>query len=74
MSALIDLLGRRVAYAAAELKILQGQSYSIGDGVHARTLTRADPAEVRAAIAELDVQIAASQSVTNQTRRILYLR
>lgn len=51
MSAASDLLA---AYQAAELAILQGQSYGIGD----RTLTRANLSEVRREREKLERRVA----------------
>lgn len=68
-----ELQTRRSAYMAAELKILQGQEYTISDGVANRQLRRADLAEVRAAIAEIEGQIALAMQAA-VTRRIIYIR
>lgn len=64
-----QLQARLDAYVAAELKILQGQEYQIGQGATARRLRRADLSEVRAEIKSLLAQIA---SLT--PRRARYLR
>lgn len=47
-------LARLDAYYEAELKVLQGQSYQIGSQV----MTRANLAEIRASIKELEIQVA----------------
>jgi hypothetical protein len=70
MAALIDLIARRDAYLAAELKILQSQEYTVGQGGTARRSRRADLEQVRLQIEQLNVQINAAQ----QPRRVLYLR
>lgn len=64
-----QLQARLDAYMTAELKILQGQEYQIGQGATARRLRRADLSEVRAEIKSLQAQIA---SLT--PRRARYLR
>lgn len=71
---LVELQERRAAYMAAELKILESQEYTVGDGVVNRRNRRADLEQVRLAIAEIDAQISALEVVTVGTRRILYLR
>jgi hypothetical protein len=58
MPDLQELLDRRAAYLAAELRIVAGaQEYEISDGGARRRLSRADLAEIRAAITEFDRQI-----------------
>lgn len=47
-------LARLDAYYEAELKVLKGQSYQIGG----QTMTRANLAEIRASIKELEIQVA----------------
>lgn len=60
------LLNRRLQlYVEAEEKILQGQSYTIGN----RTLTRANLPEVRAAIDDLLAQGATLDGVSGRARR-----
>jgi peptidase E len=54
-SQITETTTRRAAYVAAEAAILTGQSYSIGN----RSLTRADLAEVRAAIKDLTAELTA---------------
>lgn len=71
MATLQEAIDRRAAYVAAELKILQGQEYVIGQGATARRLRRADLAEVRAAILQLDAEIARLQATS--TRRVYTL-
>lgn len=66
-----QLQTRLQAYLAAEAKILTGQEYQIGSGSTARRLQRADLAEVRAEISNLNAQIAAASQTT---RRVFYLR
>lgn len=46
-------MARLDAYYEAELKVLQGQSYQIGNQV----MTRANLAEIRAAIKTLEAQV-----------------
>jgi len=69
-----ELQARRTAYLAAELSILRGQEYTLGSGPTARKLVRADLAEVRKAISDLDIQIQAAQPAPQRGRRITYLR
>ena len=59
-----ELKDRRAAYLAAELRILESQEYRVGDGGTGRTNRRAELAEVRAAITELDAQISAAEAGT----------
>ena len=58
MATLQELQDRRAAYIAAEQRILKSQEYQVGQGQNARRNQRADLAEVRAAIKELDDDIA----------------
>lgn len=51
---LAKTLARLEAYYDAELKILEGQSYTIGG----KTLTRANLSEIRATIQSLENQVA----------------
>jgi hypothetical protein len=59
MATLEELQERKAAYLAAELRILQSQDYTVGDGVIQRRNRRADLEQVRAAIKEIDAQISA---------------
>lgn len=54
-----ELKDRRSAYLAAERRILESQEYRVGEGSSARNNRRAELAEVRQAITELDAQISA---------------
>lgn len=74
MSNLTELIARRAQYVAAEARILQGQEYQVGEGGNHRRLRRADLAEVRAAIADLELQIAAASANPNGVRRVYYGR
>lgn len=58
MSTFASLTERLAAYKAAELKILSAQEYSVGQGGGARRNRRAELSEVRAAIADIEGQIA----------------
>jgi hypothetical protein len=69
-----ELQARLDAYLAAELKILRGQEYVIGQGETARRLRRADLAEVRDEISKLAEQITALDNAAAGTRRVLYTR
>jgi len=70
MATLAELTERKALYLAAEAKILAGQEYTIADGVINRRLRRADLDEVRAAIKDLDAQIAAAQPASANYRRV----
>ena len=75
MTDFVSLKERLAAYLTAEAAILKSQSYTIGDGSTARTLTRANLSEVRAAIEDMQRQIDAHPQNTARTkRRMLYLR
>lgn len=67
---LTTLINRRAAYLEAETKILQGQEYSIDVDGSSRRLRRADLAEVRAAIADLDAKISSAQAAAQGRRRV----
>lgn len=69
-----QLQARLDAYLAAEVKILQGQEYVIGDGATARRLRRADLAEVRQSIKELRTDIERMDNVNAGSRRVFYAR
>lgn len=69
-----ELQARLDAYKAAELKILKGQEYVIGQGETARRLRRADLAEVRAAITDLSAQLDDLDATAAGRRRVLYVR
>lgn len=69
-----QLQARLDAYMAAELKILKGQEYVVGQGETARRLRRADLAEVRAEIKSLSDQIDAIDNAAQGRRRVLYAR
>lgn len=71
---LAELQDRRAAYMAAELKILESQEYTVGDGVVNRRNRRADLEQVRLAIKEIDLLIDAQTAALVPTRRVLYLR
>lgn len=72
MATLEELQTRRAAYVAAELKALQSQEYAVGQGLNARRNRRADLSEIRAAIKQLDDDIAALQAAGS--RRVYNLR
>ena len=55
---LTEIKTRMAAYLAAELKILGGQEYQIGDGATARKLRRADLGDVQAEIRRLSAEVA----------------
>ncbi len=71
MATLTELQARRALYLAAEAKILSGaQEYEISDGGTRRRMTRADLTEIRAAIEQLDREVAA---LTPGARRLYRL-
>lgn len=69
-----QLQARLDAYLAAEVKILQGQEYVIGDGATARRLRRADLSEVRQSIKDLKADIERMDNVNAGSRRVFYAR
>lgn len=73
MATLQELQTRRQAYVDAEMRILQSQEYSVGDGSTARRNRRADLEQVRLAITELDGEIQRLQAATSG-RRVMYIR
>lgn len=62
MATLEELQERRAAYVAAELNVLKSQEYTVGQGMNARRNRRAELSEIRAAIKQLDDDIAALQA------------
>lgn len=74
MTVLSDLITRRDAYIAAELKILESQEYQIGSAGHARRNRRADLEQVRKQIDILNAQIAPLQAAVAGVRRVRYFR
>ena len=70
MATLAELQTRRAAYMAAELKILESQEYRVSDGAIDRRNRRAELETVRAAISDLDSQIAALQPASAMNRRV----
>ena len=74
MPSLADLTARLALYRAAEEKILRDQEHTISDGGIQRRVRRADLAEVRAAIKELQTDIEKIEAQQSGARRVLYLR
>lgn len=74
MATLAELTERKALYLAAEASILKGQEYSISDGVIQRRLRRADLEQVRAAIKEIDAEIAAQGGGSAGPRRVYVAR
>ena len=70
MQTLAQLQARRDAYLAQELAILTGgQEYGMSSGPDGRTMKRASLTDVRAAIKELDAEIAKAEArSTGQAR------
>lgn len=70
------LVTRLAAYLEAEAKILKAQDFTVGQGSTARRLTRADLGEVRAEIANLQLQVNShpDNPANAGGRRIRYLR
>lgn len=66
-----SLQERLDAYKAAELKVLSGQEYEIDTGGARRRLKRADLAEVRAAIANLQSQLDAANGTRRRIRYVV---
>jgi hypothetical protein len=69
-----ELQTRKAAYLAAELRILQSQEYSISSGDSSRRARRAELEQVRAAIKEIDEQIAALGGGVAGARRVYHVR
>lgn len=74
MSTVEDIGARLAQYLAAEAAILKSQEYTVGQGSTARRLVRADLAEVRRAISDLQAQLATAVAGQQRTRRMIYLR
>jgi hypothetical protein len=76
MTTLVQLQARLDAYLAAELRILQSQEYTVGQGGTARKNVRAPIDGVRDEIAKLQIQIAAhpDNAAARAVRRVRYLR
>lgn len=69
MADLPELVQRRAAYVALELKILEGgQEYEISSGPDGSRMKRANLADVRASIAALDREIEVELSRQSGTR------
>jgi hypothetical protein len=71
-----QLQTRLTAYLDAEVKILQSQEYTVGQGGSARKNRRADLEQVRAEIAQLNNQIAShpDNPANRNVRRVRQLR
>lgn len=73
-----QLIARLTLYLAAETAVLQGQEYQVGQGGGGRRLRRADLADIRAEIGNINAQIAAAPdnpaNISARARRIRYLR
>lgn len=69
MTRLEQLKERRRMYLEAEAAILRGQEYTIGD----RKLRRPDLSAVRAAIQDLDAEIAALEKSVGRVRRVVFI-
>lgn len=69
-----ELQTRLDLYLAAEMKILQAQDYTIGQGSTARRLTRANLAEVQAEIKAIRSEISQLDLLLTPSRRVFYLR
>lgn len=65
----VQELERRLSlYLDAEAAVLRGQEYEIGD----RRLRRADLAEIRKTIDDLQIQIDSMQLKTGRTKRVVF--
>lgn len=65
-----EITTRLAAYKAAELKVLEGQEYTISDGVVQRRLRRADLEQIRTVITQLEGELTAQQAREGGTRRL----
>lgn len=71
----LELAQQRLAsYLAAEVRILQSQEYTVGQGGTARRNRRADLEQVQAGIKSTQAEIAALQAAQPGARRLTYLR
>lgn len=66
-----QLQDRLNAYLAAELRILESQDYTIGDGPNARRNKRADLEQVRNEIASIRAEIDSLDAQAGGARRVL---
>lgn len=66
-----QLQARLDAYLAAELRILESQDYTIGDGSTARRNKRADLEQVRAEIAAIRSEIDSLDAQSSGARRVM---
>lgn len=64
---------RLQAYLAAELRILNSQEYTVGNGQTARRNRRADLESVRAGIEQCRADIERLQGQAGRMRRVVYL-
>lgn len=62
------------AYLAAELRILQSQEYTVGQGGTARRNRRADLEHVQSGIKATRLEIEQLQATASRARRVTYLR
>lgn len=62
------------AYLAAELRILQSQEYTVGQGGTARRNRRADLEQVQIGIKAARLAIEQLQATASRARRVTYLR
>jgi hypothetical protein len=69
-----QLQARLDAYLASELKILQSQDYTVGEGATARRNKRADLEAVRSEIKAIRFEIDSLDAVTSGARRVMYIR
>jgi hypothetical protein len=74
MANLAELTARKALYLAAEAKVLAGQEYAISDGAINRRMRHADLEQIRAAITEIDSQIAALGGGAAGPRRVYVIR
>lgn len=66
-----QLQDRLNAYLAAELRILESQDYTIGDGATARRNKRADLEQVRAEIATIRAELDKLDAQASGVRRVM---
>jgi len=69
-----QLQARLDAYLAAELRILESQDYTVGEGSTARRNKRADLEQVRDEIARIRVELDRLDAATSGVRRVMYIR
>jgi hypothetical protein len=74
MATVVELEARKALYLEAEAKVLNRQEYTISDGIINRRFRLADLEQIRAAIKEIDAEIAAGGGGASGPRRVYTVR